>query len=296
MVQSFRRREFLGSAAFAAIDTPRQPMLPAVALGKYRITRLIAGANPINGYSHLTRRMSDLMTQYFTTERTTEFLLNCERQGINTWQSSYAPKVRDALRAAWERGSKIQFICLHSDRQSESFKDILELKPLAIVHHGGVTDSHFHAGNPQPVHDYVKRVHDLGIMAGISTHNPDHLARIEDSGWENDLYMTCFYNVTRTREQLQKMVGDQPLGELFLAGDPQKMTARVRQSKKPCLGFKILAAGRLCETAASVDRAFQFAYKNIKPGDAAIVGMYPVMSDEVGEDAALARKYAGFQS
>jgi hypothetical protein len=200
--------------------------------------------------------------------------------------------VRDALRAARARGSRIQFICLTSGQHKESLEDVLALDPIAIVHHGGVTDRLFQAGKPEQVREYVKKVKDRGVLAGISTHNPDFLARIEDSGWENDFYMTCVFNLTRTKEQLQQMLGDQPLGELFLAGDPERMLRRVREVRKPCLAFKILGAGRLCDNAAKVDQAFAFAYRSIKPTDSAIVGLYPVLFDEVAQDGALARKYA----
>lgn len=285
-----RRRAFLTAPAVPLLAAPSGP-LPTIALGRTRVSRLIAGSNPVNGIAHSTKRMDELMNGYFTVERTTEFLLNCERNGINTWQSSYWPKVREALAAARGRGSKLQFICLTSGRQYESFKDILAMKPIALVHHGGVTDSLFHSGKRDAVRDFLKRAHDTGVMAGMSTHNPDHLAFAEDAGWETDFYMTCFYHVTRTPEQIRAMVSDRVLGELFLAGDPDRMTARVRQVKKPCLGFKILAAGRLCGNAKQVEQAFAFAYRNLKPTDGVIVGMFPVLFDEVAINAALARKY-----
>jgi hypothetical protein len=268
----------------------RNKTLPTVPLGDKKVTRLIAGYNPIGGFSHSTRKLAQHMLQYFTVERTTDFLLHCEEEGVTTWQADPTPKVRDALRAAWERSSKIQWICLTSGRHP--LKDALALKPIAIVHHGGVTDGMFQTGRQEEVHDFVKKVHDAGVLAGISTHNPDFLAKIEETGWENEFYMTCFYNVSRTSQEINKMVGDQVLGELFLESDPRKMTDRIRQVKKPCFAFKILAAGRLCWNKLSVERAFAYAYANIKPTDAAIVGMYPVFSDEVKEDADLARKYA----
>jgi hypothetical protein len=299
--RQIRRRALLTAAAGAsvlgaapeAIGSGANRRLPEIRLGEKRVTRLVAGANPINGYGHSTRRMDELMLDYFTVERTTKFLLDCEKHGINTWQTSYHPKVRDAVRAAREQGCRLQLIFLTSGRQDDVLPEILALRPIAVVHHGGVTDNLFHTGKPELIHDFVKKIHDLGLLSGVSTHNPDHLARVEDSGWENDFYMTCMYNVTRTREQIQKMLGDQVLGELFLAGDPERMAARIREVKKPCLAFKILAAGRLCGNAASVDRAFASAYRQIKPSDAAIVGLFPIVHDEIAEDAALARKHAG---
>jgi len=273
----------------AAAAVPTGEPVPTVQLGDKKVTRLVAGYNPIGGYSHSTKKLAEHMLHYFTVERTTDFILHCEKEGITTWQADPTPKVRDALHAAWERGSKMEWICLTS---GDVPKEVFALKPIAVCHHGGVTDGLFRTGTEEKVHDFVKKVHDAGVMAGISTHNPDHLARIEEADWENDLYMTCFYNVSRTAEEINKMVGDNVLGELYLESDPRKMTERIRQVKKPCLGFKILAAGRLCWNKFSVERAFAFAYANIKPTDAAIVGMYPVFSDEVKEDADFTRKHA----
>ena len=48
---------------------------------------------------------------------------------------------------------------------------------------------------------------------------------------------------------------------------------RVRQIEKPCLGFKILAAGRLCWNRFSIERAFASAFSKMKPTDGVIVGM-----------------------
>jgi len=266
--------------------------LPTIPLGKARVTRLIVGGNPIGGFSYGTPKLARHMLGYFTPERTTEFLLHCEIQGITTFQCNYSQVVRGALLAARERGSKMQFILLASDFEKGIPKDVLELEPIAICHHGGVTDKLLRSEKDQVVHDFVKRVHDTGLLAGVSTHNPDHLARVEDSGWENDFYMTCFYNLTRTSEELQKIVSQPTVNEwLFFAKDPERMTKRIHEVKKPCLAFKILAAGRLCENAETLDKAFAFAYQNIKPMDAVIVGMYPVFSDEAREDAQLARKY-----
>jgi hypothetical protein len=64
----------------------------------------------------------------------------------------------------------------------------------------------------------------------------------------------------------------------------------IQATKKPCLAYKLLAAGRQIESPAQVRAAFQSAFKNIKPTDAVIVGMYQQLSDQVGENAALVRE------
>ena len=256
------------------------------------MTRLIAGYNPIGGHSHTTLDMTRHMLDYFTAERTAEFLLRCERAGLNTWQFDLTDKTVEAIRLAREQGCGIQLICLHAERGSDSgLTEVMTQQPLAIVHHGGVTDGLFRAGKAQQVHDFVKKVHDQGVLAGVSSHCPDNVKRIADEGWENDLFMTCFYYLTRPREEMQQQLGKVPVGEPFFESDPDEMTAVVRQVPKPCLGFKILAAGMKCWSADSVEQCFQYAFGRLKPTDAVIVGLYPQLADEITENAEYARKY-----
>jgi hypothetical protein len=120
---------------------------------------------------------------------------------------------------------------------------------------------------------------------------------VEEKGWDIDLYMTCFYRISRTPEESRQACGGKlPLGEVFLEDDPAEMTKRVRQTRKPCLGFKILAAGRSINSPEQVEKAFQFAFSNIKASDAVIVGMYPRYKDEVKENSDLTRRFGGRES
>ena len=155
-----------------------------------------------------------------------------------------------------------------------------------------MTDSRFLAGKAQQVRDFVKKVHDHGVLAGVSSHCPDNIKRMADEGWENDLFMTCLYYVSRPKEEQEKLLGKVVVGEPFFESDPVDMTNVIRQVRKPCLAFKILAAGRKCTDQKSVQNAFRFAFERIKPTDAVIVGMYPRFADEVHLNAEYARKYA----
>jgi hypothetical protein len=62
----------------------------------------------------------------------------------------------------------------------------------------------------------------------------------------------------------------------------------VRAVKKPCLVYKVLAAGRHIASKAEIRECIKTALENIKPSDALIVGMYQQFGDQVGENAALA--------
>lgn len=279
-------------AASSASRAAETSTLPTIQLGKHQVTRLVAGYNPVGGYAHSVPKLSALMKEWFTPERTLEYVRRCERNGINTWQASIDRKVFDALRAAWEGGSKMQWMCLMPDTDAAQWKEVIGLKPIAVVHHGENTDRMFRSGEEGKIRDFIHKAHDFGVLAGVSSHSPQNIARIEDSHWEHEFYMTCFHNIRRDQEKVKAGLGDLPIDELYLQGDPARMTAVVRQVSRPCLGFKILAAGRMCTNRATLEKAFQFAYANIKKTDGAIVGMFPVLTDEIAEDASIARKYA----
>ena len=236
------------------------------------------------------------MREYFTDDQITEFLWRCDREGINAHQGSNPERMAPILRTLRQRGSSMKFICLHAGGQERMPVDkvVTETRPIAIVHHGGVTDRLFRDGKSGEVHDFVKRVKDAGVLAGVSAHNPDCIKRVADEGWEVDLFMTCFYYLTRTPEELEKMspVVTVQIGYSFFASDPLAMTEVVRQVDRPCLGFKILAAGRMCDKSYKVEKAFKFAFEHVKPTDGVIVGMYPRFDDQIRQNAGYTRKFA----
>ena len=188
-----------------------------------------------------------------------------------------------------ERGSKMHFICLHSDRD-QIRSAIQRTAPIAMVHHGGVTDRLFAEGKSELVRDYVKAVRDAGLLAGVSAHNPECIQRIADEGWNVDFFMTCFYFLTRKTAKGQCETSTLQLPYPFFKDDPQHMTEVIRQVEQPCLAFKILAAGRRCSSQQTVREAFEFAFSNIKPTDGVIVGMYPRFFDEVQANATYTRQ------
>lgn len=296
------RRHFLGQLAGLAgvavlesqrtlaadSSTPSTP-LPTIQLGKHQISRLLAGSNPILGYSYLGPHTDRHMREYFTPERTVEFLERCERAGITAHQFADPQRAVPYLRPLREGGSKMQFICLHSERGK--IREAVELtQPIAVAHHGGVTDRLFAEGKKEVVHDYLKAAHDAGVLAGMSAHNPDCIRRAADEGWEVDFFMACFYHLTRSMVQKDLDVPTLQIDYPFFKDDPKRMTGVIRQVKQPCLGFKILGAGRLCSNQQMVRGAFEFAFQNIKLTDGVIVGMFPWAFDEVNANAQFTRE------
>jgi|WetSurMetagenome_2_1015567.scaffolds.fasta_scaffold75251_2 hypothetical protein len=276
-----------GKEAVDQLINPPQsiPEMPSIMLGPHRISRLVCGSNPILGYSYLGQHTDHQMKDYYTTERVVELLLKCEQEGITVHQSSSRFDYMKLLR---EKGSKIRIITLQSE-QKEITPAIENANPIALVHHGGVTDRLFAEGKSNVVHDYVKAVKDKGILAGVSAHNPDVIKKMADDGWEVDFFMTCFYFLTRKMDNPESLP-TLPVGAYhFMKDDPKAMTQVIRQVTQPCLAFKILGAGRRCSSQKEVMSAFKFAFENIKPTDGVIVGMFPWFFDEVNANAQYTR-------
>jgi hypothetical protein len=292
------RRTFLKAAAGlaalkSAVPAPAPaPTLPTVKLGKHDVTRLIVGSNPFYGFSHFNRIYDQVMAEWYTEERVLEVLKRCEANGINTWQLGYRERAVSDLRKYRAQGGRMNVIALHNrDLTPDKIPELVKLGVLGIAHHGGVTDSQFRAGKHAEVREFLKRVRDAGLMVGLSSHNPRHVELVQEQNWDIDFFMTCSFHLTRTPEEIRKIAGELPLpaGEVYLEGDPERMLAVVRRTPKPCLAFKILGAGRKIGSPQQIDEAFRFTYRSIKPGDAAIVGMFPRFKDEVTENASRVR-------
>jgi hypothetical protein len=268
--------------------------LPQITFGEYSLSRLILGANPINGGSHLSRFVNMQMKRYFTPQRVTALLRHCQELGINTWQSG--PQNLDVYRAYREAGGEMHYISLARENPNHPNRlaRLADAGVVGVAHHGEVTDRFWKEGKIDAAREYCKKIRDAGVMVGVSTHMPAVVDHIVSQGWDVDFFMCCVYERHRTREELKALLGDVPLPrrEVYLEGDPPRMYAAMRETDKPCLAFKILAAGRLCDRPEWVEQAFESTFGQIKPNDAVIIGMYPEYEDQPAINAAFVRRFS----
>jgi len=290
------RRNFLASAAALAAagrtalsaETP----LPTVRLGKFEMTRLTLGSNPMTGASHFNPILDRLMNEWMTPEKVMEILQRAEQAGIRSWQLHNDPKLVECIRRYKADGGKMNcFILSDFKDPAGSVKDLAKLGVMGIVHHGERSDVLFREKQMDGIHDFLKATHDAGLLAGISMHNPGVLDYVEGKGWESDFYMTCVYRLSRLPDEQRAEFREAVIGEPYFEKDPERMCKMVRQTKKTCFAFKILAAGRNIKSKAAIEGAFKFVFDNIKPQDGVIVGMFPRFKDEIVENAALVRRF-----
>ncbi len=271
--------------------------LPKVRLGRSdtQVTRLISGGNPLCGNSHFSDEMSAQMSEYFAPEQVVAYFHRLQALGINTVQArGDYHRILHWMELFRREGGQLHWIAQTASEMSCAYRNIRVLAAagaVGIYHHGTQTDRFWLEGRIEDVHDYLKCIRDTGVQVGLGTHTPEVIEHAEEKGWDIDFYMACFYNLNRKPRESALVSGRAaPAAEEFLPEDPPRMCRVIRQTETMCLAFKILGASRLCSTQQDVEAAFQFAFSNIKPQDAVVVGMFPKYEDQIALNIQYARK------
>ena len=270
--------------------------LPTIRIGERDVTRLICGGNPVSGISHWSREMDLDMLRYFSMARLLAMLEECQRQGLNTYQTRGDRFTVRLYLEHRESGGKLQVIAQTASEFADIYSNIGEIasyQPMAIYHHGTHTDNSWHQGKIDDVRDYLKAIHDHGLPAGLGTHIPEVVEYAEEHGWETDFYMTCVYNLARGYKSAPAVQRHAYEQEAYQPADRDRMTATVRVVKKPCLAFKVPAATRNCGSQETVKQAIADVLERIKPTDGMVLGMFPKYTNQVEQNARYVREALG---
>jgi hypothetical protein len=304
------RRGFLQSAAAlaaganAAAQTPAgrgartpaaslQPVseiqVPKMKFGGVEISRLVLGCNPFLGEGHFNPTLAALMREYFTPDRVCSIMHQCNRFGINAYQLAGGP---GTLQRFESEGGKMHLIVQGGQAPLEDqMRSLQAFHPLAIYNMGETVDRAFQTDSMDTIKEWCKKARDKGVMVGVGTHKPEVIALVEEQNWDVDFYAGCVYNRTRTDGEWRELLHGELMEmsrEMYLQSDPARMYKVMRQTRKPCFAFKILAAGRIPD--GGVERAFRTAFESIKPTDGVFVGMFPRVRDQVRENAEIVHR------
>ena len=262
-------------------------MLPTISLGSHKVTRLIIGGNPFSGNSHISAAVDAEMESYFTVANIKKALFRSEECGINTMQVRGDRHIFRLIQEYRGEGGKLQWIAQTASEVQPyegNIRQIVKYDPIAIYHHGTLTDSLFKAGKYDELQQRLQVIRDSEKLVGLGTHMPEVIAFAEEQQWDLDFYMACVHNISKINRISSAITGVSNVDEPFDDEDRALMYQTIRATKKPCLAFKILAAGRKCDAPKTVHTAFNEAFTNIKPIDAVVVGMYPKKQDQVYEN------------
>lgn len=269
-----RRQSLLGAAA--AMGAGGDGGVPLTAFGGVRISRLIAGGNPVSGTSHWSAELSREMVDYFSAANTKRFLDGCARNGINTWLSRGDRHILRLLHEYRQEGGRIHWIAQTATEIDfeRNLGEIARETPAGIYLHGVKTDRAWMAGAIDKVQDQLKAIRQTGARVGLGSHIPEVFDYVESKGWDVDFYMTCLYNLSRTPE-------------VFHEADRAEMLTRVRATRRQCLIFKVYGATRRCASSQTMQEALSEVAQAAKPEDCVVIGMYPKYKDQAAENALL---------
>lgn len=264
--------------------------VPKVKFFNAEISRIVLGVNPFYGFAHYNHNFGAVMKEWYTPERVCEVMHRCNQYGINAFNYVHLDRAPQDLARFTAEGGKMHLI-IQVTANADAGMLVSSLKPLALQRQGEVVDEAFRSGKMETVREWCKKVRDLGVLVGVGSHIPEVIEKVEDQGWDVDFYSGCVYNIRRTEDEWKKLLnGELPEmpRDIYLQGDPPRMYKVMRQTKKPCFAFKVLAAGRIM--GKGVEQAFRTAFDSIKPTDAIYVGMFPRYRDEVRENAEIVQR------
>jgi hypothetical protein len=301
------RREFLQSSAALAMgliggsatsqaqavstqsSAPVTPdlkiQIPKMKFGSVEISRLVLGVNPLYGFAHYNNNFGSAMREWYTQDRVCEALHRASSFGINAFNYVNVKRAAEDWARFQDEGGKMHLI-IQVSGGDDAAALVRDFKPLALQRRGEEIDVAYRNGTMASEREWCKRARDLGVLVGVGTHKPEVIELVEEQGWDIDFYSGCVYNRTRTEEEWKHVLNGELLEmphDIYLQSDPPRMYKVMRQTRKTCFAFKILAAGRIADNG--IAKAFHTAYSSIKPNDGVYVGVFPRDKDEIKEDA-----------
>lgn len=266
----------LSSAGDAAESATAPRKLPTIKLGKLEVSRLILGSNPFFGYSHQNQALDEEMRAYHTDERIMQVLDEAARHGITAVAAPPFERWIALFRRYVQGGGKLRIWIAQPHADPDHMLDEINASAeggaKAIFIQGARVDEQFEQ-DPQltRVRQWLEVIKKHGLPAGMASHRPDvHLAA-EKLGLPTDFYFQCFFRP-----------------DTYLMEDRDKAVAAIRQIRKPVVGYKILAAGRI-----PPKEGFAYAFRHLRRKDGVCVGVYLKQKAEmIQEDASLTAEMA----
>ena len=253
--------------------------LPQVDFCGLKVSRLIIGANPFGGFSHQNKDRDLEMKTYYTIDRIRETWERAQAVGINTMvTNNESTHVVQAVRDYLSSGGSLRWIaqvnCLKQD-MFESIDEVIDIGCAALYIHGALVDEAYRTKNEETLRSWCDHVRSAGVPVGVAGHAPEAHLWV-DSLDIVDFHAVCFFNCGSLHDGK---------GHKFRLRDMAAAAACARQIQKPCIGYKIMGAGRI-----NPRMAFEYAFGSMKATDPVNVGMYRGDIDNmVEENAAIVR-------
>lgn len=268
----------------------------------HEITRLIAGDNPFGGHSYIDPIVTGKEMKEFNydSKKLYELYWHLEEAGFDCMFPLADPVYVQILKEYKRDGGKMKFIF-----QSYSpmllypmARQILGLDGVISLYLSGTyTDVRYESGKIDEIKSAIGTLKNAldGLPVGFCSHVPEVIQRAENEEWGADYLVCCLHNLRRGREGEESgfITGKSKMGVNFWMEDRQVMLDVIKNSKLPCIAYKIFAGGNLllsenkAENDEMVKKCYREVYSQIKPNDIAAIGMFTKYTDQIADDMKL---------
>jgi hypothetical protein len=224
------------------------------------------------------------MRSYHTVDRILETWRRAEAAGINTMiTNNETPHVLEAVQEYRAAKGPLQWIAQVNFRAKPdmlpAIDEVVEIGCRAVYFHGAQVEAAYMERDDKRVRSWCEHARSAGVLAGVAGHAPEAHLWVDSLGVA-DFHAVCFFNCGSLHDGK---------GERFRLRDVTPAIDCIRRIQKPCIGYKIMGAGRI-----DPRMALEHAFANIKPTDVVNVGMHRGDKDNmVEENAAIVREILG---
>ncbi len=235
-----------------------------IVIGSQSFSKVLCGTNPFYGHSHFSAARDAEYLARFDDRRIEQTIRECIRRGVNTVESPANRRIVSILSALrdgspqpihWVGTTRIDETSdMKSHQQKISF--LIENRAAICVIHSQYVDRPGETGSLEGLAPLIEKIHEAGLLAGISTHRVRTIELCETQRCGIDTYMF-------------------PLslsGFVYPGYDGnESVRARVdvvRGVSKPFILIKALGAGRIAPR-----EGLQFLAEHAKPNDLISLGL-----------------------
>lgn len=250
-----------------------------VAIGNVSFSKVICGANAFWGHSHFSEARDAEYLARFDDNMIERTIQRCLALGINTVESCGNERILSTLSRLQESSSApLHFVGstridetspIQSHQQKLSF--LIENRAAVCVVHAQYVDRPRKGDSIGGLDRLIDKIHDAGLLAGVSTHRVDTVELCERSSYGIDTYLFPL-NVS---------------GFVYPGFEgidtAQERIDLVRNTPKPFILIKTLGAGRIPPS-----EGLPFIAEHAKPNDLLSIGFGT--EDEVTESVEIAER------
>ena len=262
--------------------------------GSKKVSRLIMGCNLIGGWAHARdlQYASQLFKAYNTEKKVFETLILAEKAGINTMNVCTLEQQDLINRYKKMFGSNLQTMIQAKPTKEDLYANIdkaIDMGVDIIQIFGATGDRWAQSGDTDLLQKCVDHTKRQGYPVGMGAHDVHAFYACDQAGIDVDFYFKTmhhdrYWSATPKEKRVPYMVAGSTSEHKEAYHDnmwcmfPEETVNYVEKSKKPVVGYKVLAGG-----AIPAEEAFQYAFDN--GADFICVGMFDF---QVVEDANLA--------